>query len=131
VKWIFGLGLIGSAVWLSRGHAGAFSGLGDAVPADARGDALDAVQRAAFALYPVVDDLGPLDFMFADDDYRPSCEAFRSEADDSLAAALRAQEEGLPGELPVRVAATQAWALSEMECGGGPSWAHKAVEWPG
>ena len=131
MKFFLGLGLIGGAVWLSR-SPGSLRGLGDLVPPDARGEALDEVERAARSLYSVVDGLDPDEphLFYADDEYRPNCEGFGAAAEDALSNALRAQKEGLKGELSVRVAATQAWALSQAECGSGVAWAERAVEWP-
>jgi hypothetical protein len=129
MKLLVGLGAIAGAVWLSRGGRG--GGLGDLVPTDARGESLDEVERTALRLYPVVDDLDPSDVLYSDTSYQPDCDAVAN-AEDALAASLRAQEEGLQGELPVRVAATQAWSLTQMKCPGtSAEWALEAVEWPG
>jgi hypothetical protein len=130
VKLLLGLGLIGGAVWLSRGRQEPLGGIGDVIPNDTRGEALDETERAALALYPVVDGLEPLNLVFDDEDYRPNCDLFGSVADDAVATALRAQEEGLPDSYSVFAAATQAWALSQIECQGGESWVQRAVEWP-
>ena len=65
------LGMIGGAVWLSRSpgrRRSGLSGLGDLLPDDARGEALEEVERAALSLYPTVDGLDPLDLVYGDDD---------------------------------------------------------------
>jgi len=130
MKLLVSLGVVAGAVWLSRGgRVGGLSGLGDQVPQDARGESLLETERTAVLFYPPVDDLDAVDYLYGDPSYQPDCAAGRN-AEEALAFALAAQEQGLHAELPVRVAATQAWSLAQTKCPGGADWAFDAVQWP-
>lgn len=128
MKFLLGLAAIGGAVVLSRRESR--SSLGDFVPEGFVGDALAASERAAMSLYPVVDGLDPsIDVIYSDDNYRPQCDQFVSDASDALGAAQVAVDEGMPGAHPVKVLAVQAWSLAQAECGVEPqTWEVNAVE---
>lgn len=118
---LFGLVAIGGALVASRRSRR--MGLGAAPvaqPGTNTSESLHALLRAADSLYGHVDRprAGPADFQWEDPDYIPSCGTFTEDAGEALLAAILAENAGEPQAYSVKVAALQAWALSQMECGG-------------
>lgn len=114
-----GLGLAfltGALLASRRSRQGPLGSLGEDIPDDARGDALEGTLAAAEALYPAVD-LDPLEIeMYASPNYQPQCLVMGIEAAGAVRNAARAVEEGLSGSKSVMVGAAQAWALSQFMC---------------
>lgn len=130
MKLLLGLVAIGGAVFMSRSRTA--GGLGDYVPADQRGEALEATERAARALYAPVDvpreNRG--DILWYDDDYVPDCMDFAENALDALSQAILAEQSGLADTGSIKVAAVQAWSLAQTQCPDmvSPPWAIASIE---
>lgn len=125
---IAGIVLVGAAVGMSRRPVRTLGGLGAASMGVHTAEALAAVQRAAGRLYGPVDRprAGPMDLFWEDPDYEPACPAFTPDALEALKHARIAEETGEPEAYSAKVAAIQAWSLSQVECGGdSPEWAEE------
>jgi hypothetical protein len=134
VRAVIGTAFLAGAFWLSRrSHQDALSGLGDPVPSDLRGEALNALLSSAESLYPTVE-LIPLDergvpgpVEYASDSYRPRCNTYTDEAANAVSSAYQAEQEGLDGSKSVMVGAVQAWALGQFMCDIDQEWVEKLV----
>lgn len=126
---LVGLVFVGGATLLSRGSRSALAGIGVQEVGSHTSDALEAMDRASATLFPA---RGRGQFVLMDDaTYLPKCDDFRSEALEALNAARLAENNLEPLAHSARIAAVQAWALSQVECGGDePDWVKAEVEKP-
>lgn len=126
------LAVVGGAIALSKRSRGGALGAVQPTMGDSTVEALDAVYRAAEALYPAIDKprAGRSDILWNDQDYLPTCDLFASEAEEALHAASRAVSNGEPQAYSAKIAAIQAWALSQAECDRDSAWGYDLVEQP-
>jgi hypothetical protein len=131
---IAGIAIVGAAIAASR--SGARKGLGGFGAAPMGGhtaEALEALQRAASALYGPVDlpRAGPKDNLWDDPSYEPACPIYSADALEALYHAGIAEDAGEPEAYSAKVAAVQAWALMQTDCPGeSADWAESQAERP-
>lgn len=120
---LVGIVAVGVAVAASRRRDVAPGGLGSAGPGVHTAESLAATQRAARKLYEPVDQKRPIrsDLLLEDDAYAPSCEVFSEDVQAAMEQATAAEDMGEPEAYSAKVAAVQAWALSQIECEGDTS----------
>lgn len=126
VRVIMGTAFLAGALWLSRRRQDGLHGLGEPVPLDASGEALNSVLGAAESLYPTVELPREVD-EYADDDYKPNCNSFTDEAASAVGYATQAAEQGLSGSKAVMIGAVQAWSLGQFMCDIEQPWVEKLL----